>query len=354
MYKKIKDRPLEERMLIAILLFSIFLSIILVIENIIIDYPFVANYKWFSCFFISLVFLYFVHKNIKIILIQTLLFAIFIFVLLPFGWLSAGVSNTFTVTYAFLIYIGICFLFERWLRTTLMILEVIVVLLMTYLNQQYSELFLEVSHKTYLIDSLIQVLITFVIGGLLLATFSTAYKKEKRILNEYAKLLDLKNKELETLTMIDDLTQVYNRRYIFNYMREFQLATEPKQLVLGMIDIDAFKDINDTYGHELGDQVLKFISFELKNLVRNNGIVGRYGGDEFIVILNQKDPTCYKPIIKKINHIHVNIASISKPITLSGGFVFYDGTTPIDEALCRADTLLYHVKASGKNNMIIE
>lgn len=354
MFKRLKDRSLEERMMIVILLFSISLSIILVIENIVIDYPFVANYKWFACFSISLIFLYLIYKQKHVLLLQALFFIIFVFVLLPLGWFSAGVSNIFTLTYSFLILIAISFIFEKWLRIFLMISEVCIVLLMIFLNLEYPELFLVVPSDVYLLDSLMQVLITFSIGGLLLGTISTAYKKEKRMLKQYTLLLDEQNKELEALSMIDDLTQVYNRRYIFNHIKDFRLKPDPKKLILGMIDIDGFKEVNDTYGHELGDQVLKFISSELKNLVRNSGIIGRYGGDEFFVIFHNTDPKFYMPIIRKINHIRVHIDTIAIPVTLSGGFVVYDGNTPIDDALFRADSLLYQVKASGKNNMIVE
>ncbi|PKM94187.1 MAG: hypothetical protein CVU84_12045 [Firmicutes bacterium HGW-Firmicutes-1] len=353
MFTKINARSLEERLLIYILIFTSILPVFLIVENIIIDFPFIANYKWFSCVLVSGVLLFFALQGKYIFKIQIILVCVAIFGLLPFGWFTAGVSNNFTIAYSFLIFIGISYLFEKKLKIILMISEVLVIIIMMLLNAYHPSLFLVVPLNTQVIDSVVQVVITFAFGALLLGTFSNAYKKEKEVLNKYADLLDLQNKELEKLTMIDDLSQLYNRRYIFNFFNSYQNTPNRQKLLIGMIDIDAFKEINDTYGHDLGDQVIKYISNELKTIVNSNGIVGRYGGDEFIVILENTNPDFYNEIVKQINHILIQIDTITKPITLSGGFVFYDGEDTVDEALYRADVLLYHVKDSGKNNMII-
>ncbi|PKM52306.1 MAG: hypothetical protein CVV02_02770 [Firmicutes bacterium HGW-Firmicutes-7] len=353
MITRIKNRCLEERILIYILFFTSILPFVLIVENIIIDFPFIANYKWFICMFSSVIFLFFVLKGKYVRTIKVIFIGTVIFGLLPFGWFTAGVSNNFTIAYSFLIFISISYLFENKLMIFFMLCEVLVVIIMMVLNAYYPALFLNVPIETQLIDSIVQVVITFAFGGLLLGTFSSSYKKEKEILNKYSLLLDEQNKELEKLTMIDDLSQLYNRRYIFNYFNVYQNKPNRNKLLIGMIDIDAFKEINDTYGHDLGDQVIKYLSNELRTIVDINGIVGRYGGDEFIVIIENANQVLYEDIVKQINQISVQIDNIIKPITLSGGFVSYDGKTTVDEALYRADILLYHVKDSGKNNMII-
>lgn len=354
MFKQISTRNLEERILIYILIFSSILPIILVFENLIIGFPFAANYKWFIFETIALILLYSAFKGMQIYIIQLILTCVVIFILLPFGWLTSGFSNNFTIAYSFLIYIAINLLFEKRTKLFLMISEVLIVIIMILINTKYPSLFFSVEPETLVIDSIIQVVITFAFGGLLLSLFTNEYKKEHKILDEYAILLDLQNKALEELTMIDDLTQLYNRRYLFNYFKKHEESACRKKLLIGMVDIDAFKEINDTYGHDLGDQVIKFVSNELKSIIGHNGIVGRYGGDEFLVIFEKTDYHIYHPIIRDINKINVSLEEVNKPVTLSGGFVFYDGSDTIDEALYRADTLLYHVKDTGKNNMIIE
>lgn len=352
--KNISKRALKERILIYILIFSSILPIVLIIENVLIDFPFQANYKWFIFEAIAIILLYYSLKGSYLFTIQCILSCIVMFFLLPLGWLTSGISSNFTIAYSFLIFIAVNFLFENKLRIFFMVSEVVVVIIMILLNAYYPSLFFHVQPSTYIIDSIIQVIITFTFGGLLLGLFAKEYKKEQIMLEEYAVLLDLQNKALEELTMVDDLTQLYNRRYLFNYFNNHKQLPYRNKLLIGMVDIDAFKEINDTYGHDLGDQVIKFISSELKNIIGNNGIVGRYGGDEFLIIFEKNDHDTYYPIIKEINKINVRLDPVNQPVTLSGGFVFYDGSDTIDEALYRADTLLYHVKGNGKNNMIIE
>lgn len=354
MLKEISNRNLKERILIYILLFSSILPIVIIFENIIIGFPFSANYKWFIFEITSLILLYLVFKGFHLYTIQLILAIIAIYILLPLGWLTAGEANHFTIAYSFLTYIAINLLFESKTKLFLMVSEVVIVVTMILINTYYPQLFFSVTPEILVIDSIIQVIITFTFGGLLLNLFTNEYKKEHKILDEYTVLLDMQNKALEELTMIDDLTQLYNRRYLFNYFKNHEQAISKRKLLIGMVDIDAFKEINDTYGHDLGDQVIKFVSHELKSIVGNNGIVGRYGGDEFLVVFEKTDHHIYNPIIKEINKINVTLEEVHKPVTLSGGFVFYDGSYSIDEALYRADTLLYHVKYNGKNKMIIE
>lgn len=346
MYQPFNNRPLDQKLLIFILLFSNALSIMLIIENILIDYPFVANNKWFICFIITGILLYFVIRGEKIHLIQTLLFAFFIFLLLPFGWFIAGRSNHFTVIYAFLIYICIALLFQKKLRIFFMVSEIIIVFIMMTLNNYYPELFLSVPNEPYIIDSIVQVFITFFFAGVFLIVFGNAYKKEKEILDQYTKLLDKQNKELERLSMIDELTQIYNRRYIFNFINDFIKKNSDQTLLLGMLDIDHFKSINDTYGHEIGDRVLRAVSDELTSIVGSHGIVGRYGGDEFVIIITENNHNIYGPIVNRIKHFCVKTNEINAPLTISSGFAVYDGALSIDETLSEADSLLYKAKAN--------
>lgn len=354
MIKQISARNLEERILIYILIFSCVLPVVIIFENLLIDFPFSANYKWFIFEGISLILLYCVFKGMKIYIVQLILSCVAIYILLPLGWLTAGISNNFTILYSFLTYIAVNLLFEKKTKLFLMVSIILIVIMMIFANTYYPSLFFSVDPQTFVIDSIIQVIITFSFGGLLLGIFTNEYKREHKILGEYAILLDLQNKALEELTMIDDLTQLYNRRYLFNYFKNHEKSNNRNRLLIGMVDIDSFKEINDTYGHDLGDQVIKFISNELKNIIGENGIVGRYGGDEFLIIFENLDHPTYYPIIREINKINVNLEPVNRPVTLSGGFVHYNSSDSIDDALYRADTLLYHVKYNGKNKMIIE
>lgn len=350
MKTSLQHRTLEDRMLLFILVGSIVVSILLIVENLIIDYPFEANYKWAFMFIFASILLYFVLKGLYVQTIKMILFIVYIFILLPVGTLFTGMNNSFAIGYAFLLYIAVSFLFEKKTRIILMVSESFIVMGMLWLTILHPELFLTVSLQAQQSDLIIQVVITFSIAGIILIVFANAYQKEKRILKEYSDLLDKQNKVLEHLSMIDELTQVYNRRYFFNYLNEIRPKT---QCLLGMIDIDSFKAINDGYGHVMGDQVLIYISETLRSILGKNGIIARYGGDEFAVVLESSEPKIQRDLILKLSELCIHFEKLNQPVTLSGGFTKYDGVSPIDTVIHKADQLLYQVKSNGKNNMII-
>ena len=169
-------------------------------------------------------------------------------------------------------------------------------------------------------------------------------------LKEKVKLLDEKNN-------LDALTKAFNRRALQNYLKKL---TEKKQLKrelhLLMIDIDDFKHINDKYGHVAGDKILVFIAQTLKKTLREGDKVFRYGGEEFVVILNRIDTqSCTKIVNRILNLISSNILIYKNDtiqVTVSaGGTRFLPGDTP-ETILERADKALYEAKRTGKNKFI--
>ena len=122
-----------------------------------------------------------------------------------------------------------------------------------------------------------------------------------------------------------------------------------------MFDIDHFKTFNDNYGHDLGDKVLKKFVEAVKSAIRKDDYVIRWGGDEFIVILNNVAPK-YQPevadkIINAVRAIQIPELEGRRKVTSSMGFAYFD---PSDEdaksALARADEALYRAKEAGRNN----
>ena len=108
--------------------------------------------------------------------------------------------------------------------------------------------------------------------------------EEIKLLN---KELEYNQEELKLLASTDPMTQLYNRRY-FAKVSEHTLdlaRRNKKEVSLIMIDIDKFKNINDTYGHDIGDKVIIFLANQLKNYQRKSDIVCRFGGEEFVVLL---------------------------------------------------------------------
>ena len=165
--------------------------------------------------------------------------------------------------------------------------------------------------------------------------------------------------KLEKLGKIDELTGLYNRRHIINLLQDTLLNNSLiKNATIGIIDIDNFKRVNDTYGHLIGDEVLKLLSHTLDNHLRDSDYIGRYGGEEFIIIFPDTKVDIGESILNRIN---TDFKTQSKTVveggvTFSGGIteVFLDDSkVPIDyvEVLGIVDKRLYKAKGLGKNRI---
>ncbi|MGJ0290618.1 diguanylate cyclase [Aliarcobacter cryaerophilus] len=173
----------------------------------------------------------------------------------------------------------------------------------------------------------------------------------------YQKRLRVLNKELKRLYLTDKLTGLYNR---FKIDKELILEKEKidrnssYSCSLMLLDIDYFKNINDTLGHLVGDLVLKDISNLLKNNLRKTDIVGRWGGEEFLIIL----PFTSKDIAKKIAEnlralIEENNFSykMNRKITISIGVTEFSKSKSVEDTLLLVDNLLYKAKENGRNRV---
>ncbi len=161
------------------------------------------------------------------------------------------------------------------------------------------------------------------------------------------------------LANIDPLTGLYNRRYFMDFgKREFETAKRKKgKLSVIMIDIDYFKEVNDRYGHDTGDRVLKKVSAVIRKNLRATDIPGRYGGDEFMIILPGADLTGAVPVADKIRTIFEKKAFAVKgcgrlKLTLSLGVGHYaQSIKSFDEMVKKADEMLYKSKKEGRNRV---
>ena len=178
----------------------------------------------------------------------------------------------------------------------------------------------------------------------------------KRANSEIARLTE-KVKLLEEESNLDPLTKVFNRRALQNYLKD--VCNKGKlhhELHLLILDLDDFKQINDTYGHIAGDKILIFIAQILKKLLRDGDKIFRYGGEEFIVILNRiTQENCEiisKRILQQISANKLIYQGDTINITVSIGTTKYkEGDTP-ESLISRADKALYEAKNSGKNRVV--
>ncbi|WP_164966718.1 GGDEF domain-containing protein [Aliarcobacter trophiarum] len=170
----------------------------------------------------------------------------------------------------------------------------------------------------------------------------------------YMKEIKTTNIKLEIMSSIDYLTQVNNRKSIDYFLQEnekiFKQCSNEFSIIL--IDIDNFKEINDTYGHLIGDKVLIKIAEVLKKYVRDTDIVGRFGGEEFIIICSNTKQEGVKKLAENLRKILLKQDfEILRQVTASFGIASYKDTDNIDELIKRADRALYLAKSKGKNRV---
>ncbi|OGG99555.1 MAG: hypothetical protein A2600_08740 [Candidatus Lambdaproteobacteria bacterium RIFOXYD1_FULL_56_27] len=166
--------------------------------------------------------------------------------------------------------------------------------------------------------------------------------------------LEEKNQVLEQMVISDGLTQLYNHKFIFEILSK-ELADarrygDPVSVI--MFDLDHFKKVNDVYGHPVGDEVLVKVARTIKDSIRESDLAGRYGGEEFLVVLPKATLADTKVVAEKIRK---NIAALTwtQPglaITISGGATEFNGGNEL-ELIDTADKLLYEAKNNGRNRI---
>jgi diguanylate cyclase (GGDEF)-like protein len=168
------------------------------------------------------------------------------------------------------------------------------------------------------------------------------------------KKLDQARQTIEKFAITDELTDLFNRRHIMSrFEEEYEKFKRLKKKVSCIImDIDHFKDINDSYGHQIGDQVLKVISYRMRNIVRAYDIPGRYGGDEFFIILPDTDLAEASALAGRIRSSVKDEMIGTLVVTLSLGVVcIQEGDQSVDDIIRRADENLYKAKKSGRDQV---
>lgn len=182
---------------------------------------------------------------------------------------------------------------------------------------------------------------------------------------------EFKIKELEQLVVKDPLTGLYNRKgfselanKIFKDVR--QMKHHPEQnarkhffidsFAILFFDIDNFKKINDTYGHEIGDKMLKFVSSIISAKLRVSDFIGRWGGEEIVVaLIGSNEADAYKKAeeIRKAIKSRVKIPNYPElKVTVSIGIAELDGNTNLEDLVKQADQAMYVAKTTGKDKTV--
>ena len=183
--------------------------------------------------------------------------------------------------------------------------------------------------------------------------------KQLRSTSERMSALETQVEEWRAQALTDQLTRLPNRRAASTRLEELMNESVGKNGRIGavaLVDIDRFKSINDTYGHAVGDDVLRFIGSSLRTSLREQDFVARWGGEEFLVIFQDMDLERVQTIcerllrdIEKHNFTLRDIGQTIGPITISIGLTPVRASDTIEKVLERADQALYAAKNGGRN-----
>ena len=188
-------------------------------------------------------------------------------------------------------------------------------------------------------------------------------KKLEQKLKQIQELINLKKdyikyqKELEYKAYTDNLTQIYNRRYFEDILdkeiKKYQIEKTPLSLIL--FDIDKFKNFNDTYGHQMGDEILKTLAKIIKENIKDIGTFARWGGEEFACILPNIKIDKAKELAKHLRNIiekHIFINNLQ--VTCSFGVAEFCKNDVKRTIIKRTDDALYRAKKNGRNRVETE
>jgi len=205
------------------------------------------------------------------------------------------------------------------------------------------------------------------VSAMFLKNGANDYIKKPFSKEEFSVRVNNSIEALENIQMItnyanrDYLTGLYNRRFFYNAINEYlhDIEGTNERFAVAMIDIDNFKSINDTYGHDVGDRVIIALADILKSSTNPQDLTARFGGEEFCVVLKNINRfsaiEIYERIRQTVENFSLHIKEDSEiTFTVSIGATLHHDEDDIDDTLNQADMMLYKAKHSGKNRVVFE
>ncbi len=360
---------LEKKLFSFLVLFGISMSTISIIIDLKVGLPTSVNSIWVILVIVFLL-AYIIDRRYEYSKIGVRIVGIFsVFVLLPYSFVKFGGSST-TLGYVFLMVVSICYLFngkeKKFFMSTL--LSICTALILT--EHFYPEISEVPSKEIILASRTVQFLSSAIAIYLIIVAFSTRYEKRLESTKIHNDELTLKNdmlveenielekavKEFYELSIRDKNTKIFNRvkldESISCEIARSRRSREPFSLI--MFDIDLFKVINDTYGHTVGDLILIELSELVNSHVREIDTFGRWGGEEFLIILPSTKIFSAIQIAERLRILIENkLFPKDIKITCSFGVTEYRIGDTEFEIVERVDKALYKAKNNGKNKVDI-
>lgn len=323
-----------------------------------VNLPLVRSKLWTNVImlfvFLSLIMPCFIYKDKSWVqeIIPILSIQVVTVLLCHIGYLIGSFSPATMVAYVSVVGVGLV-LFDRKMIYCALVPATIALLFCNFLSMygvlQYAPIFkLEVLNQAQMhpfwVGSMFFFLLPILIACLLL--FESLLKQWR-----------IRETAIQVLSLLDPLTNVMNRRSISNHLE--RLHQQPNQLYsIVLLDLDHFKNINDQFGHSMGDQVLIQVTRCLANNVRDQDVIGRFGGEEFILLLPNTTPAQAQNVAERCRLAIGELKFTSEDhqeFSISASFGI-SSTLSADEShliISQADQALYAVKASGRNQVKI-
>ncbi|WP_199883964.1 GGDEF domain-containing protein [Anaerosinus massiliensis] len=345
------DLPLQERLYYAVSGIGMISALLGLLSSFIVGLSLAGILASAACFVMLVIILVYVlkTKNFKrASMLTSLAFNLLIF---PINFIySGGIDGGMPLYFIMGIFFTFLLIRGKKRRYLISLYLVLYTMLMTFSVYNPAIIVPFVSERARLIDMIFALVIVSVFTGVVISIVAYEYSMDHQKVERL-------NRRLNQFAIKDSLTNLFNRRYLMSQLeKQIERAKREKCcLALIIFDIDYFKNINDTYGHLIGDEVLKNFSNLLANEIRGNDIVGRYGGEEFFIILAESDCNGAFYIAERIrNKVYQSILSkqVKDPITVSGGIGTYHSPMSVEELIAVADKNLYKAKYAGRNKII--
>ncbi len=347
-YAQYKNTPLQGKIFYLLISFGLIISIVTSLANAALELglPVILTTAFFGVF--CLIMLVITIKTSNYITSAYITFWVLLLAIYPGLWLFNGGSSGPTLTvYIFNTFLT-SILFDK-IRTKKLLMTQFVTLILLFIVEYTNPSIIE----PYSNDRVRFIDLSF--AATIMIFFS--YAIVSRLMEEYRLRIDelhVVQQKLQHLTITDDLTGIYNRRYIIQEISKQLKDDQVLPFTLIMFDIDDFKLINDRYGHSVGDDVIIGVSNFLNESVRPIDGVGRIGVDEFLILL--MDTTEVKAR-KRAELIREQLSQLNWPIeglkvTVSGGLYTKKPSDDLEALLEKVDLFLYQAKATGKNKII--
>jgi diguanylate cyclase (GGDEF)-like protein len=185
-------------------------------------------------------------------------------------------------------------------------------------------------------------------------------ESDREEIRRFAAELAMTNRRLQEAALLDPLTGIPNRRYAMDRIDQEWSAAErgARPLACMLIDVDHFKLVNDSHGHDVGDEVLQRMADVLKHTARAQDVICRIGGEEFLVVCPDTDATAAGQCAERLRHAAANmrvaIGNVSLQITISIGVAAMDAAMPKPDAMIKAaDQAVYAAKQAGRNRICV-